>query len=57
MNKYARGTILLSIAAIFSTAGFGAAVVGVALNRGSVLVDANSVRGTANVTDGSHGPD
>ncbi len=53
MIQYRRGLILLSLAAFAITQLCAAPAIGVATTRGSMEVDNASVRGTANLSDGS----
>src|SRR5579884_3111005 len=52
MNQSRRAALYASLAVI-STAAWAATSIGVAFSRGSLQVDSASVRGTANVSDGS----
>jgi hypothetical protein len=53
MIKYRRGVIVLSLAAFFSVQVTAAPVIGVASTRGTMEIDHASIRGTANLLDGS----
>jgi hypothetical protein len=53
MNQYRRGIVALSLAVFVTTQASASAVIGVASTRGTIEVDNASVRGTANLTDGS----